>query len=204
MYLYHQLRGTIPPVRTYRRRRRTWLHYLYYRLRYPDLVRSIEYAASTHPLEFSASGRYVSFGASFVIREGRYDDRGCAKVTLDLLHRIIGDPSFAESFFHQAEFADAAAMKRPYSGKNPLWTPPGIRLRDLLALIYPAKTYIRIFEPLLDDTLDEWTQAMAGGHDWHARWIRIRGYGDLARTIALHSFASAARLLVEIYKIAGG
>lgn len=54
--------------------------------------------------------------------------------------------------------------------------PPGYRLAAALGFLLTRKAYKRFVEPQIADMQHEYIDALACGHDGHARWISVRGH----------------------------
>ena len=70
-------------------------------------------------------------------------------------------------------------------------------MRELLYLIYPKKTAERVFDQIITDMQEEWTEAVANNRTWLARWIHIRGGITILITMAVHAVAT----LGSIFKL---
>jgi cell division protein FtsW (lipid II flippase) len=65
-------------------------------------------------------------------------------------------------------------------------------LRGLLSCVLAADTLDRVVDPLLADAAAEHQAALSAGRHWAARWTRLRGAWDLARTLGALVVASGA------------
>ena len=52
--------------------------------------------------------------------------------------------------------------------------PPGTRLARVFRFLLPRGVYVRYVEQVISDAQVEFIDAIAAGHEWHARWIAIR------------------------------
>ena len=52
--------------------------------------------------------------------------------------------------------------------------PPGYTLNSLARFLLTNAAYSKRVRPLIADMQNDYIQAIAAGHEWHARWIRAR------------------------------
>jgi hypothetical protein len=67
--------------------------------------------------------------------------------------------------------------------------------------IYCKKTYDRVFSQCIRDTRDEYIEALANSHIWHARWIHARGILIFWSVVSAHASASLAVRMISIVRI---
>jgi hypothetical protein len=83
--------------------------------------------------------------------------------------------------------------------------PPGSTLRRIFAFVYSKKDYTRVFGPAIDDIQFEYIEALAAGEQWRARWVCIRGFFTLVRTVVIHKSTSIiAQVYAAIRLLIGG
>jgi hypothetical protein len=97
--------------------------------------------------------------------------------------------SIAARYF--AQQASPALIPKP-SEIPRVRTVPGVRLTSIARFLLSAKSFERFVAPVIADMQHEYVDAVAAGHEWHARWIALRGhftvipgwvYGLLTRAI---------------------
>lgn len=92
---------------------------------------------------------------------------------------------------------------RPGAWKRPLGLPPGARLRKISRFLYPPKTFARVFEPVLDDLLHEYQDALFRGEEGRARWVVLRGRTFFWLHLCRHLLEVIAAPLRTVLKIQG-
>ena len=78
--------------------------------------------------------------------------------------------------------------------------PPGVRVRRILRFVFSKRTCDLVFDPALADMQSEWLEAVVAGHAWHARAIRLRGYGVLLQHVVAQLPVSFLRAAYEVWK----
>jgi hypothetical protein len=81
-----------------------------------------------------------------------------------------------------------------------LLTPPGMRLRGVLAVVYSTKTCQTVFEPLLADVQAEWLAAHAAGRSGRAEWYRVRGYFYVLQHVLAQLPVSVLQTAYQLWK----
>ncbi|MFI4869432.1 MAG: hypothetical protein ACHQDD_08785 [Steroidobacterales bacterium] len=74
--------------------------------------------------------------------------------------------------------------------------PPGARLGDVLSFLLTRRAYEKIVAPVVADAQYEYMEAVAAGHELHARWIAVRLYIIIWPGWVYGLFASALRRIV--------
>lgn len=54
--------------------------------------------------------------------------------------------------------------------------PPGHRLAVVAEFLLTRGAFKRYVAPVIADMQEEYIEAIAAGHEWHARWIAVRGH----------------------------
>ena len=94
-----------------------------------------------------------------------------------------------------------ARFSRSKRSSNALITKtPGTKLMDWVRLCYSAKSVDKIFEPIYADFCEEYFAALASGHTWHARWIRVRYYKDFVKAVGLFGVVRLAKTVFEYWE----
>jgi hypothetical protein len=75
--------------------------------------------------------------------------------------------------------------------------PPGARLRQFAARLFPPRAMEHVIDPLLADLQAEHRDALRDGFVWRARWVRLAGYFVFLRTVALVGWAEATGINVD-------
>ena len=81
-----------------------------------------------------------------------------------------------------------------------LTKPPGTKLMKMARFCYSAKTIEEVFEPTYADFYEEYFAALAAGHKWKARWIRVRYYKDFAQAVAMFGVVRLAKTVFEYWE----
>lgn len=71
----------------------------------------------------------------------------------------------------QKALADDAAR-----ASSKIVLPPGSTLANVTKFLLTRNSYKRYAEPVIADMQQEYIEAVAARHEWHARWIAIRGH----------------------------
>ena len=95
------------------------------------------------------------------------------------------------------DIARLAALEKKEKNEPRLILPPGTGLRDMLHVIYPPQTAERVFDQIIADMQQDWTEAMAENRQKFAWWIRIRCVLEIFLTAVVHIVA----ILGGIFKL---
>ena len=71
-----------------------------------------------------------------------------------------------------SRLAPRASRKR----EDVLALPPGYRLAKIARFLLTRGAFKRYIAPTIADMQDEYVDAVASDHRWHARWIAVRGH----------------------------
>jgi|SRR5581483_1578105 len=78
-----------------------------------------------------------------------------------------------------AEFAGRRTVEtdeQATPGPATVVLPPGYRLASIARFLLTRKAFERFVQPVIADMQREYIDAFAAGHQWHAKWIAIRGH----------------------------
>ena len=79
--------------------------------------------------------------------------------------------------------------------------PPGWRVREIFLFVFSKRTNELVFDQTLADMQHEWTESIAAGRIWHARWVQVRGYVALAMTCVAHVVGKFGLRIRDIWRL---
>lgn len=77
--------------------------------------------------------------------------------------------------------------------------PPGAVLASFASFVWPKKSYVRVFEPIISDMRLEYEEALHHGRPAHARWIWVRGVVQFWLAVVMHCVGLVVRVVRSIW-----
>jgi len=106
------------------------------------------------------------------------------------------------SYHEDVTFPKYSNIKK-FLDKKPIKVkmPPGFYLSKFITFLYSKKTRERVFEPALADMQNDYFSALDCGNTIKARWIHLRGLGNIVFTCFSQLSVSAIKIIIDIWKI---
>lgn len=92
----------------------------------------------------------------------------------------------------------------PVGQPSAIQRPPGAKLDALASFVYSKRTYETVFKVMMADLHAEYFEALAGGNEAKARWVRVRGIATFWSNVLAQVPVSAIRLASRLWVASGG
>lgn len=130
---------------------------------------------------------------------------------LDALHKWLSESRNAEAFRECRDFISriqelsreevVSLEKLARQRADRVCLPPGYRLTAFCRFLLPRAVFKRYVAPTIADMQEDYIDALALDHKWHARWIFLRGH---LLVVPGWLYAFCAGKLVELLRRGGG
>lgn len=89
----------------------------------------------------------------------------------------------------------------PKPQKVLLYSAPAARIDNILKFLFPKRDYERVLSQTIEDFRTEYFESLHAGNKWQARWIAVRGYGNICLTAVCHVCATVVKRIKGILSI---